>query len=98
MHIEVEHNGWYYADDIFKSIFLINWKYIDSHFTQVKFVPEGPIDNMWPLFLVMAWHWIGNKPSLDEWCPKMCDSIMVSQGHNELTHWPLGDLNVILEM
>ena len=52
-------NGWHFADDIFKCIFL-NDKFLFCF----KFVSEGSIGNRSALVQVMAWHQTGDKLSL----------------------------------
>ena len=54
-------NGRYFADDIFKCIFL-NEKFCILIWISMKFVPTGPIDNKEAVVKVMAWCRIGNKP------------------------------------
>ena len=73
-------NGRHFADDIFKCIFL-NENFRISHKISLKFVSEGPIDNIPALVQIMAWRWPGNKP--------LSDSIMIiyiyaSLGLNEI--------------
>ena len=53
-------NGQYFADNIFKCIFL-NEKFWISIEISLKFVPKGPINNKPPLVQIMAWCWTGNK-------------------------------------
>ena len=54
-------NGRYFADDIFKCIF-INEKFCILIQISMKFVPKGPIDNKATFVQVMAWHRTGDKP------------------------------------
>ena len=49
-------NGWHFADDIFRHIFLNKDIKISLKFVRCK------IDNMSELVPVMAWHWTGDKP------------------------------------
>ena len=54
-------NGRYFADDIFKCIFLNENVWISLQIS-LKFVPKGSINNIPSLFQIMAWGWPGNKP------------------------------------
>ena len=54
-------NGWHFADDTFKRIFL-NENVIISIKMSLKFVPNGPINNIPALVQIMAWHRPGDKP------------------------------------
>ena len=54
-------NGWHFADDIFKWIFLNENVWILIKIS-LKFVPNGPIDIMLALVQIMAWRQTGNKP------------------------------------
>ena len=63
----------------------------------LKFASKGPVNNYTALVQIMAWHWTVNRPlseavmvDLVYWC------IHVSLGLNELTCWPLANLNEIL--
>ena len=49
------------ADDIFKSILLIENVLIAITISQ-KFIPTGPINNIPSLVQIMAWSWPGDKP------------------------------------
>ena len=57
-------NGRHFADDTFKHIFLNENVRISIKFS-LKFVPEGPIDNIPALVQIMAWRRPGDK-SLSE--------------------------------
>ena len=85
--LRLRQNGRHFADAIFKFIFL-NEKWWNWNKNSLKNVPYGKIDNKSVLVEVMAWCLIGNK-SLSE----LMLTKMESSGHNELTHWPLGELN-----
>ena len=54
-------NGRYFADDIFKCIFLNENVWIPI-WISLKFVPKGPINNIPALVQIMAWRRPGNKP------------------------------------
>ena len=51
----------HFADDIFKCIFLNENVWIPIKFS-LKFVPEGPINNISALVQIMAWRRPGDKP------------------------------------
>ena len=50
-----------FADDIFKWIFSNENVWIAVTIS-LKFVPEGPINNIPALVQIMAWRWTGDKP------------------------------------
>ena len=54
-------NGRHFADDIFKLIFLNENVWISIEIS-LKFVPQGPINNIPALFQIMAWRRSGDKP------------------------------------
>ena len=54
-------NGRHFADDIFKCIFLNENVWIPIKIS-MKFVPNGPINNMPALVQIMAWRRPGDKP------------------------------------
>ena len=54
-------NGRFNADDIFKCIFLKENVWISTKIS-LKFVPEGPINNIPALVQIMAWRRSGDKP------------------------------------
>ena len=56
-------DGWHFADDIFKCIFLNENIWIKS---SLKFVPRGPINNIPALVQIMAWRQPGDKPLSDD--------------------------------
>ena len=55
-------NGRHFADDIFKCIFLNENVWIPIKIS-LKFVPQGPINNIPALVQKMAWRRPGDKPS-----------------------------------
>ena len=57
-------NGRYFPDDIFKFIFMNENVWISIEIS-LKFVPEGPINNIPALVQIMAWRRSGDK-SLSE--------------------------------
>ena len=54
-------NGRHLADDIFKRIYLNENVGIPIKIS-LKFVPQGPINNIQPLVQIMAWRRPGDKP------------------------------------
>ena len=54
-------NGRHFADDIFKWIFLNENVWIPIKIS-LKFVPQGPINNIPALVQIMAWRHPGDKP------------------------------------
>ena len=54
-------NGRHFRDDIFKCIFFCESIWISIK-TSLKFVPEGPINNIPSLVQIMAWRRPGDKP------------------------------------
>ena len=59
--LRLRQNGGHFADDIFKWIFLNENVWIPIKFS-LKFVPQGPINNIPALVQIMAWHRPGDKP------------------------------------
>ena len=64
VHLDIlrpKQNGRHFADDIFKCIFLNEnvWTWIKI---SLKFVPQGPINNIRALVQIMAWRRPGDKP------------------------------------
>ena len=58
-HWHRDKKGWHIADDIFKDIFVNENIPINI---SLKFVPNGPINNIPALFKIMAWRRPGDKP------------------------------------
>ena len=54
-------NGCRFADDTLKRIFL-NENVLISIKISLKFIPNGPINNIPPLIQIMAWRRPGDKP------------------------------------
>ena len=52
------------------------WKCILIKF-QLKFVPDGPIDNKPALVKMMAWRWIGDKPLSEPMLTRSIDAYML---------------------
>ena len=68
-------NGRYFADDIFRCIFM-NEKFCILIKISLKFVPMGPIDNNPALALIMAWRRIGDKPLSQPMSTRLADAYM----------------------
>ena len=66
IHWGGEKNVRYFPDDIFKCIFLNENAWILINIS-LKFVPEGPINNIPALVQIMAWRWPGDKPLSEPW-------------------------------
>ena len=78
-----------FGSDIFRSIF-VNEKFCILIEISLKFVPEGPIDNIQSLVQIMAWRQSGDK--------SLSEPMMVSHSAwNELTHWSLNKMVAILQ-
>ena len=59
--LRLRQNGCHFADDTFKCIFLNKNMWISTKIS-VKFVPEGPINNIPAVVQIMAWRLPGDKP------------------------------------
>ena len=79
-------NDCLFTDDTFKRIFL-NENIRISNKISLKFVPNGLINNIPALVLIMAWHLPGDKPLSEQW---WLDNwrIFASLGLNELNPGP----------
>ena len=75
-------NGRKYCD-IFKCIFLNENVWILLKIS-LKFVPNGPINNITALVLILAWHQLGEKPLSEPMRVSLLTHIYVSLGPNEL--------------
>ena len=71
-------NGRHFADDTFKYIFL-NENVIISAKISLKFVPEGPINNIPALVQIMAWRRPGDKPLSEPVIVSLLTHICVSR-------------------
>ena len=71
-------NGRHFADDIFKYIFLNANVWIPITIS-LKFVPEGPIDNIPALVQIMAWRRPGAKPLSEPMMLSLLTHICVTQ-------------------
>ena len=88
-------NGRHFADDIFKWIFLNENVWIPIKFS-VKFVPQGPINNIPALVQIMAWCRPGDKPLSGPMMVRLPTHICVTrpQWVNWLTQVTTGDPGV----
>ena len=64
-----------FADDIFKRIFLNENGWISNNIS-LKFVPEGPINNISALVQVTAWRRTGDKPLPEPMLNQFTDAYM----------------------
>ena len=81
MHINTlrpRQNGPHSPDDIFKCIFLNENIWI-SFETSLKFVPEGPINNIPSLAEIMAWCRPGDKPLSEPMTVRLSTHICVTR-------------------
>ena len=76
-HIEAETNGCYFPENIFTCIFS-NKNKQSSIKTSLKFVPEGPINNIPALVQRMAWRWPGDKPLSEPMMVRLLTHICVT--------------------
>ena len=68
-------SGRHFTDDTFKSIFVKENLCILIRIS-LKFVPEGPINNIPALVLMMAWRRIGDKPLSEPMLTRYNDAYM----------------------
>ena len=68
-------NGRHFADDIFKCNFMNENVWIPIKIS-LKFVPEGPINNISALVQIMAWRRIGDKPLSEPMMTQFNDAYM----------------------
>ena len=68
-------NGRHFTDDILKCIFLNENAWIPIKIS-LKFVPEGPINNISALVQIMAWRRIGDKPLSEPMMTQFNDAYM----------------------
>ena len=79
--LRLRQNGRHFADDIFKCIFL-NENVIILIKISLKFVPNGPINNILALVQIMVWRRPGDKPLSEPMMIRLpqhihyCDGIM----------------------
>ena len=71
-------NGCHFADDIFKCIFLNEIVRIPIEIS-LKFVPQGPINNIPALVQIMAWRRPGDKPLSGQMMVKLPTHICVTR-------------------
>ena len=65
--LKLQQNVPYFTDNIFQCIFL-NENFWSLNTISLKYVSEGPIDNMVALVQIMAWCWSGDKSLPDHQC------------------------------
>ena len=82
-------NGRRFADDIFKYIFLNENVRILAKLS-LKFVPEGPIDNIPALVQIMAWRRPGDKPLSETMMVRLPTHICVTRPQWVNSLWPGG--------
>ena len=80
-------NGWHFADNNFKCIFLNEIVWILIKFL-LKYVPKTSTDNKSTLLEIMVLYQQATSHYLKQYWPTVM-SHMESQGHSVLTHWPL---------
>ena len=68
-------NRCHLADDIYRCIF-VNENFFILIKISLKFVPEGPINNIQALVQVMAWRRIGDKPLSEPMQTRYTDAYM----------------------
>ena len=71
-------NGRNFPDDIFKCIFLNENIWISSKIS-LKFVPEGPINNISAMVQMMAWRLPGDKPLTEPMMVNLLTQICVTR-------------------
>ena len=71
-------NGRHFADAIFKCIFLNENAWIPIKIS-LKFVPQGPINNIPALVQIMAWRRPGDKPLSGLMMPRLPTHICVTR-------------------
>ena len=82
------------ADDIFKYIFLKENVWISIKIS-LKFVPKGPINNIPPLVLIMAWRRPGDKPLSEPMMVSLLTHICVTRSQWVKTQWNMHKNSVI---
>ena len=76
--MRVRQNGCYSPDDIFKCI-LLNENVWISIKISLKFVPNGPNNNILALVQIMAWHRPGDKPLCELMTPSLQTHICITR-------------------
>ena len=71
-------NGRHFPDDIFKCIFLNENDWIPTEIS-LKFVPQGPINNVPALVKIMAWRRPSDKPLSGPMMPRLPTHICVTR-------------------
>ena len=80
-------NGRCFPDDIFKCIFLNENRWISIKIS-LKFVPEGPINNIPALFQIMAWRRPGDRPLSKPMVVCLLTHICVTRPQWDNSLWP----------
>ena len=79
-------NGRYFADDIFKCIFLIQNVWIPIKIS-LTFVPKGLINNISAMVQIMAWRRPGDKPLSEPMMVWLKTHICVTRPQWVKPHW-----------
>ena len=79
-------NGRPFADEIFKCIFLNENVWIPIKIS-LKFVPQGPIDNIPALVQIMAWRRPGDKPLSEPMMVRQMTHICVTRPQWVKAQW-----------
>ena len=79
-------NGCHFADNIFKYIFL-NKNVLIPIEISLKFVPQGPINNIPSLVQIMAWHRPGDKPLSEPMMVSLLTDVCVSRPQWVKDNW-----------
>ena len=83
-------NGRHFAEDIFKCIFLNENVWIPIQIS-LKFVPQGPINNIPALVQVMAWRRPGDKPLSGPMMVRLPTNICVTRPQGVNSPWSCDD-------
>ena len=81
-------NGRHFSDDIIKCIFVYENAWIPIKIS-LKFVPEGPIDNIPALVRIMAWRRPGDKPLSEPMMVRSPTHICVTRPQWVKIRWPV---------
>ena len=76
--MRLRQNGWNFADDTYKRIFLNENVRIWIE-VSLKFVPKGAINNIAALIQIIAWRWPGDKPLSEPMMVRLPTHICVTQ-------------------
>ena len=81
--MRLRQNGWHFADNISKFIFLHETYYI-LNIISMKFVSKSPLNNNWVLVEITAWYWTNNKPWSEPMMSWTNDTYLHQHSLNEL--------------